>query len=390
MTRTKNSAAKKAAKKIAAAAKPTPNTSAPAKPAAPSNPPCNPPSNPPGHQKKTTQKPTATTTWSIALAASDDEDDAPPPSSKPSTTATATAPSSGLTALQQSMSSKLSGSQFRYLNEELYTTSSSDSYKRFQTNPDLFEEYHRGFREQAKTWADGSAKSIQGNKGSKKGQQKTTPDPSPRVANNNPVEWIKTRIQNRYSNREEGYQTGVAIADFGCGDCLLHEALHKEVQPGVTAKQSITVHCLDLCAPPPPHPLSATIRACNIAQIPFLETHSIDVGVYSLALMGTDVFSILKEGSRVIKVGGRLYIAEVRSRFEDKSKAKDKKNLMPRFLTLLSWLGFECVEKDCKPSNRFFVLMEFKKIAKYKGSLVKESMIEGEGGFLLPCIYKRR
>jgi ubiquinone/menaquinone biosynthesis C-methylase UbiE len=40
-----------------------------------------------------------------------------------------------------------------------------------------------------------------------------------------------------------------------------------------------------------------------------------DVVVFCLALMGTDYPSFLREATRVLKSGGKLWIAEVRSRF---------------------------------------------------------------------------
>ena len=40
-----------------------------------------------------------------------------------------------------------------------------------------------------------------------------------------------------------------------------------------------------------------------------------DVVVFCLALMGTDYPRFLKEATRVLRPGGKLWIAEVRSRF---------------------------------------------------------------------------
>lgn len=44
-----------------------------------------------------------------------------------------------LTALQQKMKDKLSGSRFRWLNEQLYTTPGDESFTLFQEKPELFE-----------------------------------------------------------------------------------------------------------------------------------------------------------------------------------------------------------------------------------------------------------
>lgn len=51
-----------------------------------------------------------------------------------------------------------------------------------------------------------------------------------------------------------------------------------------------------------------------------------DVAVFCLALMGTDYGSFLEEAVRVLRPGGWLWIAEVRSRFAD---AKGRDDLRP-------------------------------------------------------------
>jgi ubiquinone/menaquinone biosynthesis C-methylase UbiE len=43
----------------------------------------------------------------------------------------------------------------------------------------------------------------------------------------------------------------------------------------------------------------------------------LDIGVFSLSLMGTNYVDFLREANRVIKPGGKLFIAEVTSRFAD-------------------------------------------------------------------------
>jgi ubiquinone/menaquinone biosynthesis C-methylase UbiE len=64
------------------------------------------------------------------------------------------------------------------------------------------------------------------------------------------------------------------------------------------------VHSLDLVASAP------GVIACNMAHTP-LDAASCDAAVFSLALMGTDYGAFLQEAARVLKDGGRLWIAEV-------------------------------------------------------------------------------
>ena len=54
----------------------------------------------------------------------------------------------------------------------------------------------------------------------------------------------------------------------------------------------------------------------DIANVP-LKKKSIDVGVFSLSLMGTNFPDFLQEANRVLKQGALLMVAEVMSRIED-------------------------------------------------------------------------
>ena len=47
---------------------------------------------------------------------------------------------------------KLKSSQFRHLNEQLYTQTGSQSLKMFKNDPKSFKVYHEGFRNQAEKW----------------------------------------------------------------------------------------------------------------------------------------------------------------------------------------------------------------------------------------------
>lgn len=41
---------------------------------------------------------------------------------------------------------------FRYLNEKLYTRSSSEAWQLFQEDPESFDIYHKGFKNQVVKW----------------------------------------------------------------------------------------------------------------------------------------------------------------------------------------------------------------------------------------------
>jgi len=59
-----------------------------------------------------------------------------------------------MNSVQNAFKARLAGSRFRILNEELYTTTSKKSYDKFKENPELFEQYHDGFRHQVESWPE--------------------------------------------------------------------------------------------------------------------------------------------------------------------------------------------------------------------------------------------
>ena len=93
-----------------------------------------------------------------------------------------------------------------------------------------------------------------------------------------------------------GFPPTAIVADFGCGSA--------EIQQRAAQK----VFSLDLVAAVP------GVIECNMADTP-LEDSSVDLAIFSLALMGTDYPDFLQEAARVLRAGGWLWVAEVRSRF---------------------------------------------------------------------------
>ena len=74
------------------------------------------------------------------------------------------------------------------------------------------------------------------------------------------------------------------VADFGCGEAKLADSL------------SQTVHSFDLVS------LNDKVKACDMAHTPLL-TNGIDVVVFCLSLMGTNLEEYLLEANRVLKKG---------------------------------------------------------------------------------------
>ena len=164
-------------------------------------------------------------------------------------------------SLQKSYAARLSGSRFRILNEELYTTTSASAFENFQSNPELFDQYHEGFRHQVKEW------------------------PS------NPVDVMFQWLSKKYANSAKA----TVVADFGCGDAELAKRLLK-----ATRRQGVvpfSVHSFDLIAK------SDLVTACDMANVP-LEDKTVDVAIFCLALMGTNVADFLVEAHRVLKDNG--------------------------------------------------------------------------------------
>eukprot|EP00033_Pygsuia_biforma_P001158 GCRY01001318.1.p1 GENE.GCRY01001318.1~~GCRY01001318.1.p1 ORF type:complete len:355 (+),score=61.02 GCRY01001318.1:157-1221(+) len=159
------------------------------------------------------------------------------------------------------LKAKLEGGRFRWLNEQLYTTTGKDAFQTFQENPDLFEEYHKGFRVQAENWPI------------------------------NPLDLIIKQISKESKKK--------VVADMGCGDAVLAEKVPNKV------------HSFDLVSTSP------RVIACDITKQVPLPPASVDFCVFCLSLMNTNFEGSIQEAFRILKPNGSLKIAEVISRFPD-------------------------------------------------------------------------
>ncbi|XP_071781453.2 uncharacterized protein rrp8 [Centroberyx gerrardi] len=225
------------------------------------------------------------------------------------------APADRSASLRFRMEQRLEAARFRYINEVLYTTSSGEAKRMFRQDPQAFGVYHRGYTAQVHRW------------------------PS------NPVDAIISYIQQKPAS--------LVVADFGCGDCKIARSVKNKV------------HSFDLA------PACDLVTVCDMANVP-LADGTVDIAVFCLSLMGTNLADFLVEASRVLVMGGVLKVAEVASRFEN----------VRNFLSALASLGFKMVSKDTE--NSHFYSFEFEKTGNAPEN-VKKSGLQ-----LKPCVYKKR
>lgn len=312
-----------------------------------------------------------------------------------------------LTPLQQKMMAKLSGSRFRWINEQLYTISSEDALKLIKQQPSLFDEYHQGFRSQVQSWPE------------------------------NPVDVFVEQIKERGSTRQVNAPGGlpglpnkqVVVADMGCGEAQLALDVNnftKQYNKANKGKQNkkfgkknngqrnggptnlnVEVHSFDL------KKVNDRITVADIKNVP-LEDESCSVVIFCLALMGTNFLDFIKEAYRILAPRGELWIAEIKSRFTELASASNKptkpEDIGAEFVDALKLCGF--FHKKTDNDNKMFTRFEFfkppqdiiderrAKLDRKKKFIEQQTEKENfdqkredkpEGEWLLkPCIYKRR
>ena len=69
------------------------------------------------------------------------------------------------------------------------------------------------------------------------------------------------------------------------------------------------------------HSFNSHVIACDVSKTP-LNDKQLDVAVFSLSLMGSNIADYIKEANRTLKLDGRLFIIEATSRFKDLQQFK--------------------------------------------------------------------
>ncbi|KAK9324972.1 methyltransferase-domain-containing protein [Lipomyces orientalis] len=291
----------------------------------------------------------------------------------------ASKPAPKLTPLQQKMKEKLAGSRFRWINEKLYTVSSDEAKKLLKDQPDLYREYHEGFRQQIQSWPE------------------------------NPVNIYVERV-NELSKSKLPPPKGLPrdkdgttyIADMGCGDAELSLKVSDQYSGNSNRKQKktgrgkIVVHSFDLSK------TNERVTVADIKNVP-LPDSSVHIVVFCLSLMGTNFLDFVKEANRILKPRGQLWISEIKSRFSDNDGAS--------FINAINAHGFVHTETDT--SNLMFIRFDFfkpfsekrearavaegskapsKKKLKFieHDSELEDERVKSNEPLLKPCLYKKR
>lgn len=225
--------------------------------------------------------------------ASKETDDTPAGKDNTASKAVAAAPAPPkLTPLQASMREKLISARFRHLNETLYTRPSAEAFNLFKESPEMFTEYHEGFRRQVEVWPQNP---VEGFLAEVRRRARQRQPPKNRYGDAGPTTDVQPLPRNRATNV-------CTIADLGCGDARLASELQRE-----KGKLRLEVLSFDLHSP---HPL---VTKADIANLP-LASGSVDVAIFCLALMGTNWVDFVEEAYRVLRWKGELWVAEIKSR----------------------------------------------------------------------------
>ncbi|XP_064405137.1 ribosomal RNA-processing protein 8-like [Halichondria panicea] len=216
---------------------------------------------------------------------------------------------------QAKLEKKMDGARFRWINEQLYTTTGEEAKRMFEGDCELFKVYHLGFSAQVSKWPV------------------------------NPLKRILSYVRS--------LPVDLVVADFGCGEAKLAQSVLQKV------------FSFDLVA------CNSHVIACDMATVP-LEVATVDVCVFCLSLMGTNVSDFIKEARRVMVINGKLKICEIVSRMSS----------LVEFVLGVESYGFQLLSKEV--FSTMFVDLEFKAIPRKTNDTTPVEII------LKPCSYKRR
>ncbi|KAL9100020.1 MAG: hypothetical protein Q9163_004556 [Psora crenata] len=241
---------------------------------------------------------------------------------------------STLTPLQQKMAQKLTAARFRHLNQTLYTSASADAKKLFSESPQAYESYHLGFRAQVASWP---ANPIEGFISDLKHRAALRVPTQKQLLKERRKETIALRQGKEYKKKAHlqdstgskidvlprGKDGVCRIIDLGCGDARLAASLLPPPPPpspsaasqGNDNKLDLAIRSFDLAKGDAPHAGLVTVADITDLGRVGVGDASVDIAICCLSLMGTNWVDIVDECARVVREGGEVWVAEIKSRF---------------------------------------------------------------------------
>ena len=226
--------------------------------------------------------------------------------------------------IEEKMENNLEDTKFRILNEKLYKSSSEEALNYFKSNEEDFITYHKGFSMQASKWP----------------------------VNPNDI-ILKSLLLPKYKSK--------IIADIGCGEGKIAQKL---------VPMGYKVYSYDLVS------MNKYVTVADMKNLP-LNNKICDIGIFCLSLMNKNFIPFVVESNRILKINGKLLVAEITSRIVD----------MDKFLKIFEKYGFEIIKK--RNIQDYFELITFKKIKDCEISK-KDEELDNTYDILKPCLYKKR
>jgi hypothetical protein len=161
---------------------------------------------------------------------------------------------------------------FTRLNQLINSEDSKTTHRRMRKDPQIWEQYHRQYREVRETWT---------------------------------VVPYKEMIK-----RIEKLLLKLQIGDFGCGEAKIMEAIGAN-----------RVHSFDHVA------INDKVTVCDMRKVP-LPDDALDVAVFSLSLMGKNWREYIKEAKRCLATNGYLLIAETTKSLTGNERLSTLRNVL--------------------------------------------------------------
>lgn len=229
-------------------------------------------------------------------------------------------PSLKLTPLQQRMAAKLTSARFRHLNQTLYTSPSDQAMRLFADSPQNYTSYHAGFRAQVAVWpqnpVDGFIEDIKTRSrisvpSQKKLWREQKKGKKPKGSDGDATDGTAT-VQGgeRSDPLPRSWNSICTIVDLGCGDATLAGSLSPFAK-----SLSLKLLSFDLAKGDTPNAHLVTVADISNLSVAGVKDGTVDVAICCLSLMGTNWVDVVGECARILRGGGEVWVAEIKSRF---------------------------------------------------------------------------